>query len=147
MNTHMPPSKIGPKSGHRDIVRGADAGAGTRHTFVRDLEITTFVGVHEHEKQSPQRVIVSIDLTVMEEGRVEDDHIDEVVCYEKLITRVKAIAAERHFNLIELLAERFAETAFVDRRVIGARVRIEKPEAFSDAHSVGIEIERIRDTA
>lgn len=126
------------------VVRGADARAGTRHVFVRDLEITTMVGVHPHEKEAPQRVIVSIDLTVLEDGKVEDDHIDEVVCYEKLITRVKAIAASGHYNLIELMAEHFAEAALVDRRVLGARVRIEKPEAFSDAHSVGVEIERLR---
>ncbi|MEL7542155.1 MAG: dihydroneopterin aldolase [Pseudomonadota bacterium] len=132
------------KPAPRPIVRGADADAGTRHVFVRDLEINIFVGVHPHEKEARQRVIVSIDLTVLEDGKVEDDHIDEVVCYEKLIDRVKEIAAQRHFNLIELLAERFAETALVDRRVVGARVRIEKPEAFADAHSVGVEIERVR---
>ncbi len=126
------------------IVRGADAIAGTRHVFVRDLEINTFVGVHAHEKDAPQRVIVSIDLTVLEEGKVEDDHIDEVVCYEKLINKVKAIAASGHYNLIELMAEHFAEAALGDPRVLGARVRIEKPEAFSDAHSVGVEIERLR---
>lgn len=126
------------------VVRGADATAGTRHVFVRDLEINTYVGVHQHEKEAPQRVIVSIDLTVMEDGKVEDDHIDEVVCYEKLINRVKDIAASGHYNLIELMAEHFAEAALIDRRVLGARVRIEKPEAFSDAHSVGVEIERLR---
>ncbi len=127
------------------IVRGADAKAGTRHVFVRELEINTFVGVHPHEKEAPQRVIVSIDLTVLEDGKVEDDHIDEVVCYEKLIDKVKAIAASGHFNLIELLAERFAEAALGDPRVLGARVRIEKPEAFGDARSVGVEIERLKD--
>lgn len=129
------------------VVRGADAIAGTRHVFVRDLEINTFVGVHAHEKEAPQRVIVSIDLTVLEDGKVEDDHIDEVVCYEKLIDKVKAIAARGHVNLIELFAERVAEAALGDHRVLGARVRIEKPEAFSDAHSVGVEIERLRKPA
>jgi len=126
------------------VVRGADAQAGTRHVFVRDLEISTMVGVHDHEKVAPQRIVVSIDLTVMEEGKVEDDHIDEVVCYEMLINKVKGIAASAHYNLIELMAEHFAEAALDDKRVLGARVRIEKPEAFSDAHSVGVEIERLR---
>jgi dihydroneopterin aldolase len=126
------------------VIRGADAQAGTRHVFVRDLEICTYVGVHPHEKEAPQKIIVSIDLTVLEDGKVEDDHIDEVVCYEKLIDKVKAIAASGHFNLIELMAEHFAETALGDPRVLGARVRIEKPEAFSDARSVGVEIERLR---
>lgn len=139
---------IVPKAPESDsrVIRGADAVAGTRHVFVRDLELHTFVGVHAHEKEAAQRVIVSIDLTVLEDGKVEEDHIDEVVCYEKLINEVKAIAAQGHVNLIELFAERVAEAALGDPRVLGARVRIEKPEAFDDAHSVGVEIERLRKT-
>jgi 7,8-dihydroneopterin aldolase/epimerase/oxygenase len=45
---------------------------------------------------------------------------------------------------VETLAERIAEACFRDRRVITARVRIEKLDVYADAESVGVEIERRR---
>ena len=47
-------------------------------------------------------------------------------------------------NLVETLAERFAESCLRDKRVAAARVRIEKPDIIPNARSVGVEIERGR---
>ena len=58
--------------------------------------------------------------------------------------KVDAIIAEGHVNLVETLAERIAAACLKDRRVMAARVRIEKPEIIPNARSVGVEIERAR---
>ncbi len=122
----------------------ADALSGTRHVFVRELELMATVGVHEHEKRAPQRIVVSLDLTVRDGGALPSDRLDDVVCYERVVSRIKEICAAGHVNLIETLAERMAEAALEDPRVLGTRVRIEKPDAFADCRSVGIEIERLQ---
>jgi dihydroneopterin aldolase len=102
------------------------------------------LGIHEHEKLTPQRIIVSIDLSVREgEGPVHDD-ISNVVSYENIVKKVEAIIAQGHVNLVETLAELFAAACLKDKRVMAARVRIEKPDIIPNAKSVGIEIERIK---
>lgn len=120
----------------------ASASARLRHVFVRDLEVKTLIGIYEQEKAAPQRIIVNIDLSVLEGSG--DDDISHVVSYEIVVKKVEAIIAEGHTNLIETLCEKVAAACLKDKRVMAARVRIEKPDIIPNARSVGVEIERVR---
>lgn len=115
-----------------------------RHVFVRDLEVMATLGIYEHEKIEPQRIIVNIDLSVTEEDGPMADDISHVVSYEIIVKKVEGIIAEGHVNLVETLCEKFAQACLRDKRVRAARVRIEKPDIISNARSVGVEIERSR---
>ena len=122
----------------------ASATARIRHVFVRDLNMMAFIGIHDAEKLKPQRIVVNIDLSVQEsEGPMADD-ISHVVSYEIVVKKVEAIVAAGHVNLVETLAEKFAEACLKDKRVVAARVRLEKPDIIPNARSVGVEIERGR---
>lgn len=118
---------------------------GLRHVFVRDLELLATLGIYEHEKLKPQRIIVNIDLSVAEGSLDIGDDIHSVVSYEIVVKKVEAMVAEGHVNLVETLAEKIAAACLKDQRVRAARVRIEKPDIIPNARSVGIEIERVRD--
>jgi 7,8-dihydroneopterin aldolase/epimerase/oxygenase len=115
-----------------------------RHVFVRDLEVMASIGIYEMEKQAKQRIIVNIDLSVREaDGPMQDD-IGHVVSYEIVVKKVESILAEGHVQLVETLCEKIAQAALRDKRVLAARVRIEKPDIIPNARSVGVEIERTR---
>jgi dihydroneopterin aldolase len=120
----------------------ASAKGGIRHVFVRDLECAALIGIHEQEKVERQRVIINIDLSV-KEGSGDDD-ISHVVSYEVVVKKVEAILAAGHINLVETLCEKIAQSCLTDRRVLAARVRVEKPDIIANARSVGVEIERSR---
>lgn len=122
----------------------ADALRGFAHVFVRDLEVEAVVGVHDHEKQAPQPLCISIDLTVREAPEGLGDRLASAVCYEQVVRAVQAICRAEHVNLIETLAERIAARCLEDSRVHAVRVRVEKPRAFSECASVGVEIERLQ---
>jgi dihydroneopterin aldolase len=122
----------------------ASAASGLRHVFVRDLELMALIGIYEHEKRDPQRVIVNIDLSVKEGAGPKDDDISHVVSYEIVVKKVESIIAEGHTNLVETLCEKIAAACLRDRRVVAARVRVEKPDIIPNARSVGVEIERQR---
>ncbi|HXK54344.1 MAG TPA: SDR family NAD(P)-dependent oxidoreductase, partial [Hyphomicrobiales bacterium] len=72
----------------------ADAAAGIRHVFVRDMAIETEIGVHPNEKYQAQRIIINVDLAVAETSVMETDRYSDVVCYENVVKRVRAFAAE-----------------------------------------------------
>lgn len=122
----------------------ASAASGLRHVFVRDLELMALIGIYPHEKEKPQRIIVNIDLSVKEGDGPKDDDISHVVSYEIVVKKVEAIIAEGHLNLVETLCEKIAASCLTDRRVMAARVRVEKPDIIAHARSVGAEIERAR---
>ena len=121
----------------------ADAAASLRHVFVRDLILECNIGVHQHEKGRVQRVRINLDLGVWEGDARHNDRLENVVCYEDIVKRVRAITADGHVNLAETLAERIAGLCLQDPLCRSARVRVEKLDVFNDAGSVGVEIERI----
>ena len=124
-----------------------DAPAGLRVVFVRGLELRALLGVHPHEKAAPQRVVVGVELSVRDEAApsgVGEDDLRRTVDYSAVVRAARAIVAEGHTLLVETLAERLALAALADPRVVKARVTVEKPDAFAEAASVGVSVERTR---
>ena len=125
-----------------------DAAAGLRVVFVRGLELRALLGVHPHEKAAPQRVVVGVELSVHDEAApsgVGEDDLRRTVDYSAVVRAARSIVAEGHTLLVETLAERLAVAALADPRVVRARVSVEKPDAFVEAASVGVSVERTRD--
>lgn len=123
----------------------ASGKARLRHVFVKDLKVDALIGIYPEEKTTPQKIIVNIDLSVKEGDNPLSDDIKNVVSYEIVVKKVEEIVAAGHVGLAETLAERIAAACLRDKRVMAARVRIEKPNVIPNARSVGIEIERLRD--
>ncbi|TNE57976.1 MAG: dihydroneopterin aldolase [Alphaproteobacteria bacterium] len=122
----------------------ASAAQSLRHVFVRDLTLDASIGIYDHEREGAQPVRINIDLTVLEAATDLGDNIQNVVCYEEVVKKVKGIIASGHIHLVETLAEQIAENCLLDERVKVARVRVEKLTPIPEASSVGVEIERIR---
>ncbi len=130
------------KSRVAEPLRIANARENVRHVFVRDLVLPCDIGVHAHEKGRPQRVRINLDLGVTDDGLPLADRLENVVCYETVVTRVRGITADGHTNLVETLAERIAQTCLQLPDCHSARVRVEKLDVFEYVGSVGVEIER-----
>jgi len=121
-----------------------DTPAGTRRVFVRGLELMGSVGVYEHEHRYEQRVVISVELQVHDGYDGASDQLSGVYDYDLAIRAVKDTLDSGHFNLIETLAERIAQSCLADKRVLKVRVRVEKPDVLPSCAGVGIEIERSR---
>jgi dihydroneopterin aldolase len=119
------------------------AGRGSRHVFIRNLDLLAHIGVYRHEESKMQPVRINLDLGI-EDTVDTGDRIENVVDYALLESRVRAIVAEGHVRLAETLAERIAAACFEDARVKSARIRVEKLHALPGAESAGVEILRSR---
>ncbi len=124
-----------------------DAARRLRVVFVRALEVRALLGVHPHEQQAPQRVLIGIELLVEDDAApdgVGRDALARVVDYGTVVEAARRAATCGHVRLAETLAERIALAALADPRVHRARVTVEKPEVFADVASVGVVVERRR---
>jgi len=124
----------------------ADADRSVRHVFVRDLLIESSIGIYDHEKEKQQTIRINIDLCVKEDTTPLNDDYANVVCYEKVVNGIKNIVKAGHVELVETLAEKIANLNMLDPRIMSVRVRIEKLEAIENTTSVGVEIERHKNT-
>ena len=119
------------------------AGPGVRHVFVRNMVVLAAIGVYPHEEGGAQRVRVNVDLAVVDEAD-GGDRLSRVVDYGLVVETIRALVAAGHVKLVETLGERIAAACLVDKRVLRARVRVEKLDVFDDVESVGVELERNR---
>lgn len=118
-------------------------GVGLQHLFINGLELDCSIGVHPHERLSPQPVRIDIQLTRPEPLQPIDDDFANVVCYEALIERIKAIALSGHVNLVETLAERISDGICSEVPAITKiKVKVCKLAAFDNVLSVGVELEK-----
>ena len=123
--------------------RAGEAKSSLYRICVRDLVLACPIGVHDYEKQSPQRVRINAELLV--EGRVGRDEFRHVVNYETIVDGIRALTQGRHINLVETLADRILDLCFADPRVTESEVRVEKLDVYPEADSIGIVMKRRRE--
>ena len=115
-----------------------------RRVLVEGYELIGSVGVYEHERRYEQRIVISLDIDVLDDYDGSSDDLDAVYDYDQAIKTIRTTVESRHFNLLETLAERIAEGCLADTRVTSIKVRIAKPDVLIACRAVGIEIHRRR---
>ena len=79
--------------------------------FVEGLQVDARVGIYPREQLARQAVEINLTFGVPE-AAAERDHIADTIDYDKVITRIREILAERHFNLLETLGEFIVKLMF-----------------------------------
>lgn len=113
--------------------------------FVRGLQVQASIGVHPHEYEQTQPVIIDIELDMGDMPPPKDDRLAETLDYGIVAENAERIALAAHVQLVETLADRIAEWALdADARVQACAVRIAKPQALIKADFAGVEVIRRR---
>lgn len=116
-----------------------------RRLFLRDYEIYINIGVHDFEKKAEQRVILNVDLYIpLAMNTPTHDQLNEVVDYDFMRETIKEIAAKGHIQLQETFCDEIIAAMLAHPKVLAARVSTSKPDVYSDCHSVGVEVFRIK---
>ena len=123
-----------------------DFAATAQRILMSDLTLPCRLGVTEAERAEQQRLRFNLRLEIRPDPPREDT-IAEVVDYGRLVARIRSVCAEVEVRLLESLSERIAQACFLDDRVIGARVRIEKLDRYPDVGGIGSEFEYRRNGA
>jgi len=113
--------------------------------FVRSLVVHAILGIHPHERVTPQPVRISFSLTTDIRQAAQTDEIRHALDYAHAAERVSAVTRNGQFQLAETLAEQLAAMLLAEFPAQRVSVEVEKPEALPDAEGVGVRIERYRE--
>ena len=111
-------------------------------TILDAMDVPMRLGIHPHE-QAPQRVRLSVRMTVGYARAPAADRIEEVLDYDFVRAGILAMAAGPGFALQETLVEAIAALCLTDERVREVRVSSMKLDVYPDA-AVGCEVVRTR---
>ena len=129
------------------IFRGDVPSQPEMRIFVRGLRVEAFIGVHPHEYERRQPIIMDIELDMGDMPTPTEDRLHETLDYGLVAQKAAAIALDSHVQLVETLADRIANWALeADMRVKACAVRISKPQALDTADLAGVEVIRRRDS-
>lgn len=107
---------------------------------IRDLSLSMSIGLHPHERETRQPVVVNAILAC--ERRPTPDSRWPVVCYETIAGGIRELAEKNHVDLVEDFADRIAELCLADPRVRKAEIQVEKTCAVPGTSGVGVRIIR-----
>ena len=112
----------------------------TSRILLDRLEVTTDIGFHDFEVGAPQRLLVTVEIWLDDLDPPADDDPAGAWDYDYLRREIRALAAERRYNLQETLAHRIFDRLAALHGVKALRVATSKPDIYPDARGVGVEI-------
>jgi len=112
--------------------------------FIKRLLVRGIIGINPDERDKPQDILISIELSIDLHEAGQTDDIAHSINYRTIVKHVMAHAETIAKYTVEALAEDIARICLDYNGVQKAIVRIEKPTAARFAESVGVEIERSR---
>ena len=110
--------------------------------FLRELKVTTLIGVYEWEKRVPQTLQLDLDIALPDSRACETDDIKDALDYAEVAQHIQTVLSNGHFSLLEALAEHIAQIILKDFKAPWVKVSIAKLQAIRNFKMVGLSIER-----
>ncbi len=112
--------------------------------FIKNLEINCVVGANPGERDQPQLLWFDIEIPVDCSRAAGEDVLKDTVDYWKVSCRLKQLAGQTSFRLIESLADHLAGKIAAEFDLPEVKLTIKKPGAFKNAAYSGVTVTRPR---
>jgi len=114
--------------------------------FIKDLLVRGVIGITDYERRLPQDILINITMNVDLRKAGQSDRIEDCVNYSSVTKKVFAHVEKAQRYTVEALAADIAKICLEEKAVEHVWVQVEKPGAVRFAHTVGVEIERDRES-
>jgi dihydroneopterin aldolase len=110
--------------------------------FIEELRVDTLIGIYPREQVVPQPVEISLRIGASTAPAGASDDIRDTIDYAVVAERLRKELGERHFNLLEKLAEFIATLLLEEFRACWVQVSVAKIGIIRGIRRVGVVIER-----
>ncbi|MBN9658299.1 MAG: dihydroneopterin aldolase [Acidobacteria bacterium] len=97
--------------------------------ILRGVHLTVNLGVPPEERSIPQEIVLDLDVEFDTRPAGLSDDFNLTVDYAAMHTVVRRVATERHYSLVECMAERIAAALLAEFPIESVRVLLMKPAA------------------
>ena len=108
---------------------------------IRDLRVSTVIGVYDWEREIEQTLVFGVDMAADAAKAAARDDIAGTLDYSAVAQTIRSIVTTGKFQLIETAAERVAERLREEYRLGWVRVEVVKPLP-GDGYTAAVTIER-----
>ena len=111
-----------------------------RKVLIADLTLLMSIGIHDFEKIKKQEVKFNINIDINPSLTPIESKLYSIVNYETVIKDVTRLAKNKHYELLETLAEEIFFELYKNVNIQEIKLKIEKTQIIKNTTSVGIEI-------
>ena len=115
-----------------------------RKVLITDLTLLMSVGIHDFEKIKKQEVKFNINIGINPSLVPIENKISSIVNYETVIKNITKLVKDKHYELLETLAEDIFFELFKNTNIQKVKLKIEKTQIIKNTSSVGVEITKKR---
>jgi dihydroneopterin aldolase len=115
-----------------------------RKVLITDLTLLMSIGIHDFEKLKKQEVKFNINIGINPSLAPIENKINSIVNYETVIKNITKLTKNKHYELLETLAEDIFFILFKNNNIKQIKLKIEKTQIIKNTSSVGIEITKKR---
>jgi dihydroneopterin aldolase len=113
--------------------------------FLHELKVKTLIGVYPWERDVEQIIQLDLEIALPDSRACQTDKIEDALDYSLIVRRINETLSQKHFSLLEALAEHIAQIVLGEFRSPWTRISVAKLGAIRGVKKLGICIERRRD--
>ena len=84
---------------------------------ISEIACLAHLGVPPQERETPQKILVDVVLSINLEQAVHSDEVTSTVDYVGIVEKVKDTLKERHFCLLESVAGHLCRSILTDTKI------------------------------
>jgi dihydroneopterin aldolase len=111
---------------------------------IRELRVEALIGIHRRERHFVQTLSIDLEIGLPGGAMFASDKVADTIDYEKVVLRIRELAASGQFRLVETFAERIASLLLQDFGAPWVKVSAAKVGVLANTRFVGVTIERGR---
>ncbi len=111
-----------------------------RKILISDLTLLISIGIHDFEKTKKQEVKFNISIDINSSLVPNENNLNSIVNYETIVKTITKLAKNKHYELLETLAEDIFDQLFKNINIQKIKLKIEKTQIIKNTSAVGIEI-------
>jgi len=115
-----------------------------RKILISDLTLLISIGIHDFERNKKLEVKFNINIDINPSLFPIEDKLNSIVNYETVVKIITKLTKNKHYELLETLAEDIFDQLFKNINIQKIKLKIEKTQIIKNTSSVGIEITKKR---
>ena len=115
-----------------------------RKVLINDLTLLMSIGIHDFEKIKKQEVKFNINIDINPLLAPIESKLNSIINYETVVKDVTRLTKNKHYELLETLAEDIFFILFKNTNIKKIKLKIEKTQIIKNTSSVGVEITKKR---
>jgi len=110
--------------------------------FIHEFKVETLIGIYEWERKVPQTIQLDLEIGIPPAKVYQSDAIADTIDYGKVVARLRETLAEKHYSLLERLAEHLAQLIMNEFGAPWVKVSVAKLGLMRGIKRLGVTIER-----